>query len=614
VLRVAALAILGCAAADAIAGCPDRGRALRANQVGFYPDGAKRAVVAAPDPRPLAWELVDLKGTVLARGKTEVYGDDPIAGEHVHLADFSTFAGEGVKLTLQSGCAASHPFDVRQNALGRLKFDALAYFYHNRAGVPIEELYTGGPKLARPAAHVSEVVTCRTGADSNGNVWPGCDYELDVTGGWYDAGDHGKYVVNGGISVWTLMNVYERSTRQGGASAFADGRAAIPEAGNGVDDLLDEVRFELEFLLRMQAPEGASARVPVGETRNRAGLSFTAIDASGMAHHKVADENWTPLPMPPHLDPEQRVLYPVSTAATLNLAAAAAQCARIWRSIDAAFADRCLAAAERAWAGAQRNPEVYFIADFSGSGMYGDGNLSDEFFWAAAELLATTGQPAYAEALRASPHFATAPATEAAWPTVAPLGALTLANLPDAIPDALNAPEIAAFRQRLVALADRFAAERTDSGYHIPFATDRYVWGSNAEILNRAIMLANAFDLTQDARFRGAVIDAMDYLLGRNPLDQSFVSGYGARPMRNPHHRFWAPSFDSGLPGPPPGALSGGPNNSPPADDVAKGLYGNCAPQTCWVDDARAYSLNEVAINWNAPLVWVAAFLDDTSD
>ena len=612
--RAGLLAVLCCAAADAAAGCPDRGRAVHANQVGFYVNGAKRAIVTAADERPLAWDLMDGKGTVLARGKTVVYGDDPVAGEHVHLADFSDFDHPGVKLRLRSGCAESQPFDVRPNALGRLKFDALAYFYHNRSGVPIEELYVRGPKLARPAAHASEVVTCRTGTDSHGNVWPGCDYELDVTGGWYDAGDHGKYVVNGGISVWTLLNVYERNALQGGASPFADGRAAIPEAGNGVDDLLDEVRFELEFLLRMQAPEGATARVPVRVFRNHAGLAFTAIDASGMAHHKVADENWTPLPMPPHLDPERRVLYPVSTAATLNLAAVAAQCARIWRAVDEAFADRCLTAAERAWAGAQRNPEVYFIADFSGSGTYGDGNVVDEFFWAAAELLATTGEAVYAQALRQSPHFATAPVGEASWPTAAPLGALTLAKLPDALPNALTAPEITAFRQRLVALADSFAAERDRSGYHIPFATDRYVWGSNAEILNRAIVLANAYDLTQEARFRGAVIDAMDYLLGRNPLDQSFVSGYGERPMRNPHHRFWAPSFDTGLPGPPPGALSGGPNNSPPADDVAKALYGNCAPQTCWADDARAYSLNEVAINWNAPLVWVATFLDDTAD
>jgi len=612
-IRAVALAALVCTAADALAGCPERGHTVYANQVGFYPDGVKRAIIAADEQRPLGWELVDARGIVQAHGKTTVYGDDPVAGQHLHLADFSEIDEPGVQYRLRSGCAESHPFDVRPSALGRLKFDALAYFYHNRAGVPIEELYVRGAKLARPAAHENEVVTCRTGADSHGNAWPGCDYELDVTGGWYDAGDHGKYVVNGGISVWTLLNVYERSTRQGGASPFADGQAAIPEAGNGVDDLLDEVRIELEFLLRMQAPEGAAAQVPVGVTRNRAGLEFTAIDASGMAHHKVADENWTPLPMPPHLDSEQRVLYPVSTAATLNLAAVAAQCARIWRTLDEAFAERCLAAAERAWAGAQRNPEVYFIADFSGSGMYGDDTLSDEFFWAAAELLATTGEAAYAEALRQSPHFATAPAGEPFWGSVAPLGALRLATLPDLLPGALGAPEIAAFRQRLVALADRFAAERDESGYHIPFSKDRYVWGSNAEILNRSIVLANAYDLTQETRFRGAVIDAMDYLLGRNPLDQSFVSGYGERPMRNPHHRFWASSYDTGLPGPPPGALSGGPNNSPPADDVARELYGQCAPQTCWADDARAYSLNEVAINWNAPLVWVAAFLDDTA-
>jgi endoglucanase len=607
---LSALVVALSAGGQAQAGCRDGDSELRLNQSGFYTGGAKRAVIAAPTTRPVAWELVDHKGAVRARGKTTVYGDDPVAGEHVHQLDFSAFDQAGRKFELRSGCAVSHAFDIAERPYSRLKYDALAYFYHNRAGVPIEERYAGSAKLARPAAHTEEIVTCRTGKDSNGNEWPGCAYELDVTGGWYDAGDHGKYVVNGGISVWTLLNLHERLQARGRGDAFADGQAAIPEAGNGVSDLLDEARFELEFLLRMQAPPGAAASVPLGITGNRANLEFTAIDASGMAHHKVADENWTPLPMPPHLDPQQRMLYPVSTGATLNLAAVAAQCARIWRDLDSAFAARCETAAERAWDGAQRNPEAYFIADFGGSGMYGDSTLSDEFFWAAAELFVTTGKPAYAEALRGNPHFLTAPAGEAGWPQVAPLGAITLALLPNG----LEAHEIAAFRQRLIARADGFAAQRDDSGYHIPFATDRYVWGSNAEILNRVILLAYAFDLTQKDIYRDAAIDAMDYLLGRNPLDQSFVSGYGERPMRHPHHRFWAPSFDPGLPGPPPGALSGGPNNSPPADDVAKGLYGSCAPQTCWADDARAYSLNEVAINWNAPLVWVSAFLDDTAD
>ena len=595
--------------APAGAACPDGARALHANQVGFYADGAKRAVLAAPETQPQRWELVDAKGTVLARGRTRVYGEDPVAGAHLHLADFSKFRGPGQRLLLRSGCAESHPFDVGADALGRLPLDALAYFYHNRAGVPIEAQYAGGAAWARPAAHENEVVTCRSGLDPQGNPWPGCDYELDVTGGWYDAGDHGKYVVNGGISVWTLLNVYERLARHGGGSPFADGAASIPEAGNGLDDLLDEVRFELEFLLRMQAPDGAAARVPVGVRQNTAGLEFVTIDASGMAHHKVADENWTGMPMPPHLDPEKRVLYPVSTAATLNLAAVAAQCARIWRDIDSAFAGRCLAAARAAWAAAQRNPEVYFIANFSGSGMYGDGELSDEFFWAAAELLVTTGEPAFADALRANPHFATAPASEAFWAQVAPLGAFSLVLLPSP----LTPQETDGFRQRLIALAEKFAAERDASGYHIPFAKDRYVWGSNSEILNRAIVLAYAHDLQGHERYRGAVIDAMDYMLGRNPLDQSYVSGYGKRRMQHPHHRFWAPSYDPDLPGPPPGALSGGPNNSPPADEVAGELHGECAPQTCWADDARAYSLNEVAINWNAALVWVAAFLADTA-
>ena len=100
--------------------------------------------------------------------------------------------------------------------------------------------------------------------------------------------------------------------------------------------------------------------------------------------------------------------------------------------------------------------------------------------------------------------------------------------------------------------------------------------------------------------------------LGRNPLDRSYVSGIGARPMRFPHHRFWGAGIDARFPAPPPGALSGGPNSSAMTDPVARTMVGKCRPQTCWRDDARAYSQNEVAINWNAALIWVAAFLDET--
>jgi endoglucanase len=579
---------------------------IHLNQVGFLPEAAKRAVIAARQETPLRWELVDAGDNVLADGNSVVYGDDPLSGKHLHRVDFSEIDEAGKGLRIVSACAESHPFDIGGDVFRQLKYDALRYFYHNRSGVPIMAEHVGGERWARPVAHEKESATCRSGTDDDGNDWPGCDYTLDVTGGWYDAGDHGKYVVNGGISAWTLMNLFERQ-RIMERNGLGDGGARIPESGNGVDDVLDEARYELEFLLRMQAPVEAVAQVPVGVRRSSANLEFVSIDASGMAHHKIADENWTPLPMPPHLDRERRVLYPVSTAATLNLAATAAQCARIWRELDAAFARRCLSAAERAYAAARRNPQVYFIANFSGSGAYGDGNVSDEFFWAAAELFTTTGDESYRQALRSSRHFAEPLTREPAWPRVAPLGAITLALVPNDLP----VREVERQRERLVAAAERFSGEREQTGYYIPYATNRYPWGSNSNILNRGIVLALAYDFTGEARYRDGAVDAMDYLLGRNPLDRSYVSGYGERPFEHPHHRHWAPSLDPELPPPPPGALSGGPNTTAPADEVAQKIAGSCAPQTCWRDDVRAYSLNEVAINWNAPLVWVAAFLDE---
>ncbi|MDQ4087304.1 MAG: glycoside hydrolase family 9 protein, partial [Pseudomonadota bacterium] len=263
-----------------------------------------------------------------------------------------------------------------------------------------------------------------------------------------------------------------------------------------------------------------------------------------------------------------------------------------------------LAAAERAWAAARRNPQVYAVGNFDGSGGYGDTGFDDEFYWAAAELFATTGRDFYAQAVRSSPHF-TGPVAVHAWPRTSALGTISLALVPNQLPQA----ERDAQRRRLIEAAEAFLADAARVGYHIPFAPEGYSWGSNSDILNRAMILGLAHDWTGDERFRAGIVDGMDYLLGRNPLDRSFVSGYGARPMEHPHHRFWAHSMDPAFPPPPPGALSGGPNNTMMSDEVARPMRGTCAPQTCWADDIRAFSLNEVAVNWNAPLVWVATYL-----
>ncbi len=569
------------------------------NQIGFRPDTAKRAILAHDGTTPLPWQVIDAAGRTVAEGQTLAFGADAASGDMVHQIDFSRVATSGTYRLRVDG-RTSHAFAIGADTYRPLARAALNFFYQQRAGTPIEARFAGGPQWARAAGHRREVVTCFKGRDLAGTDWPGCSYTRDVTGGWYDAGDQGKYVVNGGIALWTLQNLYEMNAA---APPFPDGSAALPEAGNRIDDLLDETRWEMRFLLAMQVPDGQHLALPLGR-QGRGPLTLTDVDAGGMAHHKIADRNWTKIPTNPAEDREERLLYPPSTAATLNLAATAAQCARIWRGIDDAFANTCLVAAGKAYRAALRNPDVYASQAFTGSGGYGDNDLSDELYWATAELFATTGMPELAEALHRMPLHTAPLSGEPSWGSVAVLGTITLATADRVMPE-----ERAAARAKLVALADRFVVEEARSGYHLPYAGTAYPWGSSSNFLNRGMILSLAARFTGAARYRDAAVDAMDYVLGRNPLDQSYVSGFGWKPLRNPHHRFWAHQMDARMPGPPPGVVSGGANSLSFPESASAALKGHCAPQRCWTDDIRAYAHNEVAINWNAPLVWLASEL-----
>ena len=564
---------------------------VRVNQVGYFPALAKRALVVSASATPLPWEVV-AGGAVLARGETVLNGNDAASGERLHLVDFSALNQPGRDYKLRVGGEVSPPFAVGRDIYKKLKYDALAYFYQNRSGIPITMPYAGEQKWARPAGHLSDKsVPCAPGS--------GCSYSLDVTGGWYDAGDHGKYVVNGGISLWTMLNQYERTKILGSSSGeFADGKLNIPENKNGVPDILDEARWEMEFILRMQVPEGNPL--------------------AGMVHHKIHDERWTALGMAPHEDTMKRFLRPPSTAATLNLAATAAQAARIWKTIDPAFSAKCLTAAERAWAAAQANPAVYAPAsDNSGGGPYDDGNVTDEFYWAAAELFITTGKEPYKSFVKGSPFFKAVPGgagnvagSSMAWQVTQALGTISLA----VVPNGLDAASIAAARASVVAAADAYLDIIETQGYRLPFkpgAGAKYPWGSNSFVLNNTIILALAHDFTGKPAYLNGVVEGMDYLLGRNPMVQSYVTGYGANPLKNPHHRFWSHQVNEKFPTAPPGAVSGGPNSGLEDPYVqAAGLKG-CAPQKCFVDNIEAWSVNEITINWNAPLAWVAAYLDE---
>lgn len=567
------------------------------DQIGYLPRGPKLATIKSPSPQPLSWTLLDGSGKAIASGVTAPFGHDRASGDDVHLADFSKVGTAGRAFRLRVGETTSHPFAIGADIYRKLKYDALAFFYQNRSGIEIVMPYAGDEKWTRPAGHLSDrSVPCITRAT--------CTYQLDVSGGWYDAGDHGKYVVNAGISVWTLLDLYERTRYLGTSSAdFGDGRLAIPERGNGVPDLLDEVRWEVEWMLKMQVPAGAPLE--------------------GMAHHKIHDRAWTTLALGPHQDTQPRFLHPPSTAATLNLAAVAAQAARIWKPIDAAFSARCLAAAERAFAAALVHPALYAPGgQTAGGGPYEDSDPTDEFYWAAAELFITTGRADLGAAILASAYFGVVPtelgkpghpeqASAMTWQKVQALGSISLAVVPSALDDQHRA----AVRANVRAAADTFIAAMAREGYRTPFQAGPkgYPWGSNSDVANNLLVVALAGDLTREPRYPAAVATGIGYLFGRNPLDKCYVSGYGTRPLANPHHRFWAHQYNYRFPPPPPGILSGGPNSGlqdPTVRSLGPRILG-CAPAKCYLDHIESWSTNEVTINWNAPLAWITSYLDE---
>jgi endoglucanase len=566
------------------------------NQTGYLPGLPKLATVKTAQTAPLKWELHKKGGAVVASGETKPVGKDAASGDEVQIADFSAFKTPGKDYTLKVGADSSHPFDIGADVLHKLKLDALHYFYETRSGIAIAMPYAGGKQWTRPAGHVQvapnqgdKEVPCLPGS--------GCAYKLDVSGGWYDAGDQGKYVVNGGIAVWTLMNQYERAAARGTAGDFGDGKLNIPEKKNKIPDLLDEARWEMDFLLKMQVPDGQPL--------------------AGMVHHKIHDKEWTALATRPDQDPMPRFLWPPSTAATLNLAATAAQCARVFERLDKAFSGRCLAAAEKAWAAAQAHPAVYAGTAAVGGGPYDDAHLDDEFYWAAAELYVTTKKDVYKAFLQKSPFYKKVPLSTGGegipasfdWGNVAALGTISLAMVPNLLPP----KDIDDCKVAIEAAADAYQALVDQQGYRLPFkpGVKGYPWGSNSFVLNNAIVLGLAHDFSGDSKYLNAAAEAVNYVLGRNPMDKSYVTGYGERPLMNPHHRFWAHQANAAFPPPPPGVLSGGPNSGLQDPYVqAAGLQG-CAPEKCYADNIEAWSANEEAINWNAPLAWVTAFLDE---
>ena len=567
------------------------------NQVGFFPELVKKATLVTDAADPIAFEVLGADGKAVFSGKSTPFGLDKASGDTVHIIDFSDFKTEGTYTLKAKTGETSKEFKigVRETYSG-LMYDALNYFYQNRSGIAIESQYiTSGDteKLARGVAHNPDIATIQQVFG-----YEGSEGTQDVTGGWYDAGDHGKYVVNGGIALWMMQNQYERALTKGKTEAYADGTMKLPENSNKYPDLLDEARYEMEWMLTMTVQDG---------------------DYKDMAYHKIHDAKWSGLGLDPANDQFERYLLPPSTAATLNLAACGAQAYRLWKDLDKDFAEKCLTASKKAYAAAQKHPDVLAPnKEHGGGGAYGDSNVTDEFYWAACELYLATGDKAYYDDVKASDHaflFETNGVSGVFdWGGTAALGSMSLLLHQDAI----TKEENKTLHDSLTETADVYAAHSASQGYGITYGGyedkngyTNYVWGSNSFVVDDGVILAYAYDESGEEKYINGVVAAMDYVLGRNALDFSYVSGYGVHSAQYPHHRYWAIKEKLTFPKAPCGVLVGGPNSdiSDPAIKATDCMHGETPAQLCYIDDPNAYSVNEVAINWNAPLAWLSGYL-----
>jgi endoglucanase len=523
---------------SARAGSP--GEAIRVDQLGYRPGDRKLALVAGAPERFAVLDAATRR--VVFEGRPGAPGlVDPATADRVAVLDFTPLRAPGEYVVTAPGAVTSPAFRVAADVYAGALRAVLESYTWQRCGAPLDPRAPWG----HPPCHREDAPPWGGGA------------RRDVTGGWHDAGDYGKYVPPAAVTLWYL--------------------AALQEApALRRPPLLAEMRWELDWLLRMQRDDGA-------------------------VHHKVGPARWSG-DRPPHEDREPRYLFEVSSTATATMAAAAAQASTLFAPADPAYAGRLVARAQAAWEWLLRNPGVVPRGGFrnppgvDGSGAYDDDDDRDERFWAAVELWRATGQPDFRGPALAGLRAGTAFGSTASWQSVQNLACLSLLA-PRSPLDREARDELAdALRDRcrdLVAMIER-------SGYRAALRPGDYYWGSNGLALARAVDLLAGFHEARRAEYREAALDQLHYVLGRNALGKSFVTGLGADPPRRPYHQ---PSLTNPRRAVLPGLVVGGPNAH------GKRLGGGAAPARAYRDDDRLYEVNEPAIYWTAALAHVLAAL-----
>jgi len=548
---------------------------IRINQVGMYPAQEKTATIEGSVSAGQVSITNAQTGKKAVKAKVVRKAVSPWSKKKRTVVDFSSLVQPG-EYIIRCG-KHSATFSVSEEALCGVTEGALKAFYLNRSGMPIEEKYAGA--YARPCGHPDTLVYIHPSAASTGRP---AGSTISSPYGWYDAGDYNKYIVNSAFSVGVMLCSYEQN------KAYFDRlEVNIPESGNQTSDLLDELYYNLRWMLTMQDPY------------------------DGGAYHKLTTPNFEGFVMPAECR-QPRYVVQKSTAATLDFAAVMAQAARIYKGSKdyACFAERAARAALAAFGWAERNPKVLYMQtkmsqDYQPAvttGEYGDFSLSDEWFWAATELYLLTGDQQFAElAAKHQPRRFTAPT----WGMVASLGAYDWMMLKSGTPIA------DACRQQLLHHCDSIIATTATSSFQTPNgnAPHDFGWGCLAETFGtNGLSLLYAHRLTGDAKYLTAAMQDADYILGRNATGYCYVTGYGTKSPMNPHHRL---SFSDGIEKPFPGMLVGGPNpGQQDASDVKS--YPSRQPDESYADVMQSYASNEIAINWNASLLALLGWIEST--
>ncbi len=538
---------------------------IMVNQAGYLTE--RKKIVYFTQAADSFYVADSSSGAHLFGGKIEVSRlNDAATGTNVYYGDFSSFDTPGTYEIKTNTGETSYPFEISSNPYTAVYDKSLKGYYFQRCGTALSSAYAG--KYARPACHLKDAVfdpsTGRSGS-------------RDETGGWHDAGDYGKYVVNAGITVGTMLMGYEQFTDN-----FKSDDLNIPESGNSVPDILDEVRYELDWLLKMQ-------------------------DTDGGVYFKVTPHNFSGFIMP-NTDISIRYIFQKSSAATGDFAAVTAMAARIYRPFDSSFSSECLNAAENAWLYLKNNPTIVPPGGFhnpsgTNTGEYGDGNDSDERLWAAVELFNTTGESEYQTYYLNNYKNVGLIYYAMSWGDVGALAQMEymLSQQPGVSQTAVND-----VKNSLVNYCSQLYNNSKNDGFNITLNTSDYYWGSNGVVLNNAVLLIIGYKLTGNMNFYNTALEQFNYILGTNINDICYVTGIGTKSPMHIHHR---PSASDGITDPVPGLLAGGPNKDITNDPVLQSMYTSSTPPArCYADNQGSYASNEIAINWNAPLVFTAGY------